>query len=487
MSASSGVLERILELTREAVAERRRSLSIESMQRRMPTPSGRRPFVAAISRPGEVNIIAEFKRRSPSRGVIREDLHPVQVAQAYEVAGAAALSILTEERFFGGHLEDLREARGATLLPTLRKDFVVDPYQVWEAWFAGADAILLIVAALGDRELEKLLAATAEVGLDALVEVHDREELARALGAGARIVGVNNRNLRTMQVQIETSFELAPSIPDDVVAVSESGITKASELRRLREVGYDAFLMGEHLMLSDPGPTLEALIRESSTMRWPGRAARQGRHVSIKVCGITTPEDGLLAAAAGADAVGFVFWPGSPRAVNVETARRIARVLPPFILRVGVFVDASRETLAATAEEVDLDVLQLHGSEGPEFFRDLPRRALKAVRVGEDFVPEEALRFEGVANGILLDTRLPEGGPPGGTGKPFDWALVREVRQNAEFLVLAGGLTPENVKVALTAVRPDAVDVSSGVESSPGRKDPQKLRAFVDAVRRGER
>ena len=483
MTRPSSILDRIVARTRESVLERRRSLPIERMQRSAPTPTGRRPFLPAITRAGQVNVIAEFKRRSPSRGVIREDLHPVTVAQAYEVAGAAALSVLTEEQFFGGSLDDLKEARAATLLPALRKDFVVDPYQVWEAWYAGADAVLLIVAALTDAELRALHQTTQEVGLEALVEVHDARELARALQVGARVVGVNSRDLKTMTVRLETALELAEQIPDDVTAVAESGIRGPGDVRRLRDAGYDAFLIGEHLMLQgDPGAALEQLLVESSTPRWPGRAARRGARVAVKVCGITSVEDGLLAARAGADAVGLVFWPRSPRAVDLETARRIADALPPFVSRVGVFVDADRETLARTAEAVGLDVLQLHGEEPPETLAGLPRRVIKAVRVGESFRPEEALRYEGHVSGILLDTKV-EGGAPGGTGQSFDWTRVRAVREAVSFLMVAGGLTPDNVRRAVTALRPDAVDVSSGVESAPGRKDPDKVKAFIDAVR----
>ena len=249
MKTAEGVLGRIVARTRERVLARRREMPLDRILVTAPTPTGRRPFAPAISRPGQVNVIAEFKRRSPSRGVIREDLHPVRVAQAYEIAGAAALSVLTEEQFFGGTMEDLREARAATLLPTLCKDFVVDPYQVWDAWHAGADAVLLIVAALEDAELEA-------------APVHGRgsrasrpwsrsttsSELRRALRGGARIVGVNNRDLTTMAVDLETSLSLAPRVPDDVVAVAESGIRGAGDVRRLRDAGYDAVLVGEHLM-----------------------------------------------------------------------------------------------------------------------------------------------------------------------------------------------------------------------------------------------
>jgi phosphoribosylanthranilate isomerase len=184
--------------------------------------------------------------------------------------------------------------------------------------------------------------------------------------------------------------------------------------------------------------------------------------------------------------VGFVFWPGSPRRVELAEARRIARALPPFVLRVGVFVDAPRYEMARAVEEVGLDLIQLHGHEPPEVVADLPRRAIKAVGVGDGFTPEDALRYEGQAAGILLDTRA-DGALPGGTGQTFDWTRVRAVREKASFLMLAGGLNPGNVHLALTAVRPDGVDVSSGVESSPGRKDPEKVRAFVAAVREAEK
>jgi indole-3-glycerol phosphate synthase/phosphoribosylanthranilate isomerase len=480
--SQSSILDRIVGRTRESVLERRRTFPIDRMQRSAPTPTGRRPFLPAVSRPGQVNIIAEFKRRSPSRGVIREDLHPVSVAQAYEVAGACALSILTEEQFFGGCLDDLREARAATLLPALRKDFVVDPYQVWEAWYAGADAVLLIVAALSDGELRTLHQTAQEVGVEALVEVHDERELARALKVGARLVGVNSRDLRTMDVSLETALELAPHIPEGVVAVAESGIHGPGELRMLREAGYHAFLIGEHLMLSpDPAVALDSLIRLSSPRRLPGLLPRGGRPVAVKICGITSVEDALMAAEAGASAIGMVFWPGSPRAVDVARARAIAQALPPFVLRVGVFVDAAREEMARVADAVGLDVLQLHGEESPESMAGLARRALKAVRVGPGFEPVQALRYEGVAAGLLLDTRVPLGAP-GGTGQAFDWNAVRGLRPRVGWLMLAGGLTPENVGEALAVVHPDAVDVSSGVEASPGKKDAARVRAFVEAV-----
>ncbi len=256
-----GLLGEIVARTRARVSARHRAMPLDRVLSAAPTPGARRPLDQALARPGRVNVIAEFKRRSPSQGLIRDDLHPVLVAQGYEIHGAAALSILTEEDFFGGHLDDLQQARAATLLPTLRKDFVVDPYQVWESWIAGADAVLLIVAALSDAELRRLLTAAEEVSLAALVEVHDADELRRALDAGARLVGVNNRDLHTLEVRLETALDLALLIPDDVVCVAESGIRSGEEIQLLRQAGYDAFLVGERLMRApEPGEALRALI-----------------------------------------------------------------------------------------------------------------------------------------------------------------------------------------------------------------------------------
>jgi len=259
------VLGEIVARARARVHEQRRELPLDRILSMAPTPGGRRAFRAGLTRPDRVNVIAEFKRRSPTRGLIRADLHHVRVAQGYEIAGAVALSILTEEEFFGGRLDDLQESRAATLLPTLRKDFLVDPYQIWESWIAGTDAVLVIVAALSDAELKALLVTAQQASIEALVEVHDAAELRRALEAGATMIGVNNRDLHTMQVALETSIELAPEIPDHVVAVSESGIKGPDDVRRLREAGYDAVLVGEYLMQAlDPGAALEALITGAS-------------------------------------------------------------------------------------------------------------------------------------------------------------------------------------------------------------------------------
>jgi indole-3-glycerol phosphate synthase/phosphoribosylanthranilate isomerase len=475
-----GVLGRIVMRRREQLLVTMRERPLEVLRREGRGAIPVRSLTIALTRPGRVNVIAEFKRRSPSRGLIREDLHPVGVAQSYEVAGAAALSVLTEEQFFGGTLGDLREAHAATLLPTLRKDFVVEPYQVWEAWQAGADAVLLIVAALPGRELGRLLQTADEAGIEALVEVHDEAELDRALRAGARLVGVNNRDLRTMKVDLGTSLALAERIPDEVVAVAESGLRTGADIRRLRDVGFDAFLVGEHLMLAaDPGQALEELIREAGAL-----PRAQPDRVAVKICGLTSVDDARAAVAAGADAIGLVFWPKSSRAVTVAQARSIASALPPFVTRVGVFVDASAEEMNGTAEAVGLDVLQLHGDEQPDLLPHLSRRSVKALRVGEGF-DAHAVEPWRAASGVLLDVKV--AGSPGGTGQSFEWELAVPARDRTPYLALAGGLHPANVGEAIRVLRPDAVDVSSGVESAPGRKDPAAMRAFVKAVREAEK
>jgi phosphoribosylanthranilate isomerase len=207
----------------------------------------------------------------------------------------------------------------------------------------------------------------------------------------------------------------------------------------------------------------------------------------VKVCGITSPEDARVAVEAGVDALGFVFFARSSRRTTLDRAAEIAHALPATVRRVGVFVNESPDEMARVADRVGLDLLQLHGDEPPEALEALARPAIKAVRVGRGFAPDEALRYAGTAAGLLVDTRLPgEAEPPGGTGIPFDWSLVQGLAGRVPFLMLAGGLHPGNVADAIRAVRPHAVDVASGVEARPGRKDPEKVRAFVRAAREAE-
>jgi indole-3-glycerol phosphate synthase len=254
------VLDRIIEARRTSIAHRKKSLPEAAVRYGAKAAEPVRGFSAALSRDA-LNVIAELKKASPSRGLIRADFDPVALAKGFEAAGAAALSVLTEEDFFQGELKYMRVARAAVEIPVLRKDFIIDPWQVWEARATNADSFLLIVAALGDTLLGELLALGRELGMEPLVEVHTREELERALNLGARIVGVNNRNLHTLAVRIETSIELIAEIPDSCIAVCESGLRSHDDLVRLRAAGFDAFLIGEHLMTQpDPGAALRVLL-----------------------------------------------------------------------------------------------------------------------------------------------------------------------------------------------------------------------------------
>ena len=262
MSAAPDLLRTIVAATQRIIEVRREREPQAALEARAAarTPNGS-AFEAALGASGRVNVIAECKRRSPSRGVLAADYDPVAIARQYERGGAAAISVLTEPTFFDGALEHLTAVREAVSLPLLRKDFMVEEYQLLEARAAGADAALLIVAALAQADLVRLQARAWNLGLATLVEVHDEAELDRALDSGARIVGVNNRNLRTLQVDVDASYRLAAKIPAGVIGVSESGLQTRGDLERLAAAGYRAFLIGERFMTdADPARAIGALI-----------------------------------------------------------------------------------------------------------------------------------------------------------------------------------------------------------------------------------
>jgi indole-3-glycerol phosphate synthase len=261
----AGLLDTIVAATRRTVELRKAREPRQRLETRaaaVELPPGR--FARAISRPDRINVIAESKRRSPAKGLLRERYDPSELCAAYERAGAAALSVLTEPSFFDGSLDDLRASRGASALPILRKDFIIDDYQVLEARANGADAILLIASALSDASLVALMESARTCGLASLVEVHEEVELRRALDCGAGIIGVNSRNLRTLEVDMEVLRKMVDGIPRHITAVAESGIRRGRDLVELRDAGYRAFLIGERLMTSpDPGAALANLICEA--------------------------------------------------------------------------------------------------------------------------------------------------------------------------------------------------------------------------------
>ena len=284
-AADPDLLEAIVAATRCAVADRETLRSPLQLERAAAerVPRGR-AFVEALRRVGRCNVIAECKRRSPSRGVIREVYRPEEIAAGYVAAGAAAVSVLTEPAFFDGSLAHLAAVRARVNLPLLLKDFILSEYQLLEGRASGADAALLIVAALDDKELRGLARAARGLGLAVLTEVHDRRELDRALEAGAEVIGVNNRNLRTLTVDLTASRELIDVIPEDVVAVAESGLGTGADLATLCKAGYDAFLIGESLMRRpSPGAALATLLDQAGTLaRGPRGAAPRVREAEAR-------------------------------------------------------------------------------------------------------------------------------------------------------------------------------------------------------------
>ena len=431
------------------------------------------PFERAL-RAGGVQFICEVKKASPSKGVIAEDFPYVRIAEEYERAGAAAISVLTEPAFFQGRDAYLREIAEAVDIPILRKDFTIDEYQIYEAKLLGASAVLLICALLDDETLKRFHDIADTVGLSCLVEAHDESEVRRAMAAGARIVGVNNRNLKDFTVDVENGLRLRSLVPEDVVFVSESGLSSADDIRALRHANVQAALIGESLMKSpDKARALSALAGDDA------RSADE--RLRIKFCGLTRAEDIEAVNASHPDFAGFVFAEGRRR-VDIETAAALARRLSLDIGRVGVFVDEDIETIMRAVRTVGLSVVQLHGNEDADYMHRLRERFVlpddvmiwKAVRVRSERDVREAERCP--ADLILFDAYDAEA--RGGTGKPFAWEYLKDFGKP---FVLAGGLSPKNLVRAVRTVQPYGVDVSSGIEKD-GRKDIEAMRDFMKAA-----
>jgi len=485
------ILDQIVAKTQVDLAEWQARVPLEEVRAQAALAPAPRPFADAL-RPvagGSARLIAEIKRASPSKGLIVEAFDPVAQALAYERGGAAAISVLTEPHFFQGSLEHLRAVREAVALPVLRKDFILEPYQVYEARAAGADALLLIVALLDDAMLRRLQTLTRDLGMEALVEAHDVDEVRRAVAAGANVIGVNSRDLRTFAVDTAVVQDLRPLVPRDRVFVAESGIQDRLGVTNARAWGADAILVGEALMrANDP----EAKARELAKAGGGATAAlfaRSGQPF-VKICGLATEEQARAVTRLGADAFGLVFAPMAPshRRVTVEQARRLvvaareeaAGHAAP--LAVGVLVNETPETIAKYAKRVELGAVQLSGDETPD---DCARVAvlsglpvLKALRLRSERDLAQLDEYARAGAIIMLDT--PKDGAYGGTGETGDWALARAAARRWP-IILSGGLTPDNVADAIAAVHPRGVDVSSGVETNKA-KDLDKIARFIAAT-----
>jgi indole-3-glycerol phosphate synthase / phosphoribosylanthranilate isomerase len=463
-------LDRIVTQARIDLEQRKREIPLEDVKRLAAAQPEPRDLRQALSSRATIRLIAEVKRASPSKGLLAPDLDPVELARTYEANGAAAISVLTEPHFFLGSPAYLAAIKQAVNIPVLRKDFIFDEYQVFEARAWGADAILLICAILDDDQLQHLHQVAHELHMQCLVEVHSEEEARRAVTAGAAIIGVNSRDLTTFQLHPNLIRELRRLIPEDRIVVAESGIHKASDARRLARYNVQAMLVGESLVVSNdvPGQMYTLL-----------QGANKG--VQVKICGLCTSHHLHTAIEAGADMLGLMFYEPSPRYIPPSQARELLdtienRASAPDI--VGVFVNRDADFIHDIVEQVGLDFVQLHGYELPEFCQQIRRPVIKGLRLhsGDDIGLIRAYRD--TTWRILLDTPSSQWG---GSGMTHNWRLAHKVAQDMPVL-LAGGLTPENVGEAIFQVRPWGVDVSSGVETF-GQKDVEKIRAFIQQVR----
>ncbi|SRR5579875_680397 len=474
----ASVLDRIFAAKRAELEQTRRRIGLDEIRARAASSAPPRDFIGALKshRPA---IIAEIKRASPSKGDILPGLDPAGVARGYAAAGAACISVLTDPRFKGS-LDDLNTVRNAVDLPLLRKDFVFDPYQVYEARAAGADCILLIAAMLSEGDLRALAALAHELGMAALVEVHDEEQFRIAERIGASLIGVNNRDLHTFVTDISVTQRLMRDYRGDALLISESGIETAADVARLDRAGARAFLIGESLLRCPTprillGDFLYALDYQSGFPLAPSdrsAARKAGQRLRVKICGITRVEDALAAVDAGADMLGLNFYPASPRYVEFERAREIRRLVGQRAQLVGVFVNATRAQIERYGQGVGLDLIQLHGTEPVEEFFGWQVPVIGAVRLDPDGAANRAPCWGHYVLYDAMDARL-----HGGTGRrvPLQWFRGRDLSH----AFISGGLTPENV-AEVAALRPYGVDVASGVESAPGIKDHLKLRSFIE-------
>ena len=469
-------LYRIVTQTRIDLEERKRQCSLEAMQRLVAEQPHPRDLADAFKNRSQVNLIAEVKRASPSKGLLAPHLDPVELARTYEANGAAAISVLTEPHFFLGAPAYLTAFKLAVHVPVLRKDFIVDEYQVYEARAWGADAILLICAILDDRQLCHLLTIAHKLGMHCLVEVHSREEAQRAVNAGATIIGVNSRDLVTIQMNHYLNREIRQMLPPDTIVIAQSGIHTAADARRLARYDVQGMLVGESLVVSNDIPAQMRTLLQGANAR-----------TQVKICGLRSPEHVNAAVEAGTDLLGFIFYEPSHRYIQPQQVQIVLQASECFAAPpdgqaapdiVGVFVNKDAEFINDIAEQAGLHFVQLHGTEPPELCQKIRRPVIKALHLRDADDLHRVKTYKDVAWRLLLDTPTLSWG---GTGATHDWELARTAAQETPIL-LAGGLTPENVAEALRQVHPWGVDVSSGVETDK-QKDVGKIRAFIRNVR----
>ncbi|CAB1274157.1 Indole-3-glycerol phosphate synthase [Veillonella parvula] len=484
------ILDKIIEATKIRVVQEKQVESPESVKAAalaLPSDTGF-PFEAAL-RQQDFNFICEVKKASPSKGIIAEHFPYLDIAKEYEVAGAAAISVLTEPDFFKGDKKYLQEIASTVKIPVLRKDFIIDEYQIYQAKVWGASAILLICACLDVPTLTKFRELADSLGLSSLVEAHDEHEVQMAIDCGARIIGVNNRNLKDFTVDVQNSVRLRNLVQDDVIFVSESGLETPEDIQVLRDNNIGVALMGETFMRS-PNKVEKLAYLYGSTYYTP----------KVKMCGISKVETIPAVVEAKPDYMGLVFAP-SKRQVTVDQAKTLVEELhkqyanrynrdaeqcsnqilihQEFIKTVGIFVNETLDNLVTIATEVNLDAVQLHGDEDEAFIQSLKERTnvevWKAVQIRS--AADAEAWIDSRADMLLFDAYHKD--ERGGMGEVFDWSSLDEFERP---FMLAGGIDSTNVARAIRTVRPYGIDISSGIETE-GVKDDEKIKAFTNIVR----
>ena len=478
------ILDTIVEATKIRVAQEKQVESPEAVKAAalaLPSDTGF-PFEAAL-RQQDFNFICEVKKASPSKGIIAEHFPYLDIAKEYEMAGAAAISVLTEPDFFKGDKKYLQEIASTVKIPVLRKDFIIDEYQIYQAKVWGASAILLICACLDVPTLTKFRELADSLGLSSLVEAHDEKEVQMAIDCGARIIGVNNRNLKDFTVDVQNSVRLRNLVQDDVIFVSESGLETPEDIQVLRDNNIGVALMGETFMRS-PNKVEKLAYLYGPTYYTP----------KVKMCGISKVETIPAIVDAKPDYMGLVFAP-SKRQVTVDQAKILVEELHrgyakkygsdtehdknDTIKTVGVFVNETIDNLVTIANEANLDAVQLHGDEDEAFIQSLKERTnvevWKAIQIRSAADVEEWI--DSSADMLLFDAYHKD--ERGGTGEVFDWSSLDAFERP---FMLAGGIDSTNVARAIRTVRPYGIDISSGIETN-GVKDDEKITAFTKIVK----
>ena len=478
------ILDTIVEATKIRVAKEKEMETPEAVKAAalaLPSDTGF-PFEAAL-RQQDFNFICEVKKASPSKGIIAEHFPYLDIAKEYEVAGAAAISVLTEPDFFKGDKKYLQEIASTVKIPVLRKDFIIDEYQIYQAKVWGASAILLICACLDVPMLTKFRELADSLGLASLVEAHDEKEVQMAIDCGARIIGVNNRNLKDFTVDVQNSVRLRNLVQDDVIFVSESGLETPEDIQVLRDNNIGVALMGETFMRS-PNKVEKLAYLYGPTYYTP----------KVKMCGISKVETIPAVVEAKPDYMGLVFAP-SKRQVTVDQAKILVEELHrgyakkygsdtehdknDTIKTVGVFVNETVENLVTIANEANLDAVQLHGDEDEAFIQSLKERTnvevWKAIQIRTAADTEKWI--DSSADMLLFDAYHKD--ERGGTGEVFDWSSLDAFERP---FMLAGGIDSTNVARAIRTVRPYGIDISSGIETN-GVKDDEKITAFTKIVK----